>query len=229
MFNWLKATFYQTLHMLSFTDETGDHATSMRMGPNRSAGFPTCGSFELSHAIGHTATSRLESQRYGRLENLRYELGHNPIDGAMSSAWVNTISNFIVLAIILFGAVFAHASSKPVVASKGMVVAQERIAAQVGCRVLREGGNAVDAAVATAFALAVTHPAAGNIGGGGFLLYRGSNGETVAYDFRFARLASGFTLIELLIVITIIARHKCSRTAESCRHRYCPASRHTRG
>ena len=53
-----------------------------------------------------------------------------------------------------------------------MVVAPEREAAAVGLRVLKDGGNAVDAAVATAFALAVTHPSAGNLGGGGFLLYR---------------------------------------------------------
>ena len=58
----------------------------------------------------------------------------------------------------------------PAVAGRGMVAAQEKIAAQVGVDILKEGGNAVDAAVATGFALAVTHPQAGNIGGGGFML-----------------------------------------------------------
>jgi gamma-glutamyltranspeptidase / glutathione hydrolase len=54
-----------------------------------------------------------------------------------------------------------------VVAEHGMVVAQEKTAAQIGADVLRRGGNAVDAAVATGFAMAVTYPRAGNIGGGG--------------------------------------------------------------
>ena len=54
--------------------------------------------------------------------------------------------------------------------SDGMVVAQERLAAEVGAQILARGGNAVDAAVATGFALAVTFPQAGNIGGGGFML-----------------------------------------------------------
>src|SRR5687767_11470552 len=64
------------------------------------------------------------------------------------------------------------------------VVSQEGNASDVGRKVLQQGGNAVDAAVATAFALAVTHPAAGNIGGGGFLVYRSAGGEAAAYDFR---------------------------------------------
>src|SRR5215470_1798770 len=59
---------------------------------------------------------------------------------------------------------------QPVVAEHGMVAAQEKIAAQVGADILKAGGNAVDAAVAVGFALAVTHPQAGNIGGGGFML-----------------------------------------------------------
>jgi gamma-glutamyltranspeptidase / glutathione hydrolase len=64
------------------------------------------------------------------------------------------------------------------------VISASDIASQVGAAVLKDGGNAIDAAVATAFALAVTHPTAGNIGGGGFLLYRSAGGEAVAYDFR---------------------------------------------
>ncbi|UCF38104.1 MAG: gamma-glutamyltransferase, partial [Acidobacteriota bacterium] len=76
------------------------------------------------------------------------------------------------------------AGSVPTTAQHGIVSAQNLLAAQVGSRILQEGGNAVDAAVATAFTMAVTHPAAGNIGGGGFLLLRPAKGEPVAYDFR---------------------------------------------
>ena len=65
-----------------------------------------------------------------------------------------------------------------------MVVAQEPLAVDAGVDLLREGGNAVDAAVAVAFALAVTHPAAGNLGGGGFLLARFADGRTAFIDFR---------------------------------------------
>jgi gamma-glutamyltranspeptidase/glutathione hydrolase len=71
----------------------------------------------------------------------------------------------------------------PVLAKGGMVSTQDRIAAQVGADILQRGGNAVDAAVATGFALAVTHPQAGNLGGGGFLLAH-LDGETISIDFR---------------------------------------------
>lgn len=73
---------------------------------------------------------------------------------------------------------------EPVFARKGMVVAQEPLAADVGVAVLKAGGNAVDAAVAVGFALAVTYPFAGNIGGGGFMLIRMADGRTTFIDFR---------------------------------------------
>lgn len=66
----------------------------------------------------------------------------------------------------------------------GMVVTSHYLASEVGHDVLERGGNAVDAAVATAFALAVTLPSAGNIGGGGFLVYHGADGSVTSFDFR---------------------------------------------
>ena len=77
----------------------------------------------------------------------------------------------------------ANANS-PVYGRKAMVVAEEQHAADVGLAVLRSGGNAVDAAVAVGFALAVTHSIAGNIGGGGFMLIRMADGRTTFIDFR---------------------------------------------
>ena len=72
----------------------------------------------------------------------------------------------------------------PVYGRKAMVVAQEDLAADVGVSILRAGGNAVDAAVAVGFALAVTHPYAGNLGGGGFMLVRMAGGRATFIDFR---------------------------------------------
>jgi len=81
------------------------------------------------------------------------------------------------------GAAFA-ASREPVRARHGMVASTSKLASQVGVDVLRRGGNAVDAAIAVAFALAVTYPAAGNLGGGGFMMIRLRDGRTTAIDYR---------------------------------------------
>src|SRR5216684_7567716 len=77
-----------------------------------------------------------------------------------------------------------RAGSVPIRARDGIVASQNEMASRIGADAIRDGGTAVDAAVATAFALAVTHPTAGNIGGGGFLVYRPAIGEPVTYDFR---------------------------------------------
>lgn len=73
----------------------------------------------------------------------------------------------------------------PIVGNKGMVVSQSMLASQIGADILAQGGNAIDAAVATGFALAVTLPQAGNIGGGGFMLvYLAEQQRTIAIDYR---------------------------------------------
>jgi gamma-glutamyltranspeptidase/glutathione hydrolase len=73
---------------------------------------------------------------------------------------------------------------EPVRASHGMVASTNRIASEVGVEVMKRGGNAIDAAIAVAFALAVTYPSAGNLGGGGFMLIRLRDGRTTALDYR---------------------------------------------
>ncbi len=77
-----------------------------------------------------------------------------------------------------------YQGEQPVRARHGMVVSVHHLAADAGLRILEEGGNAVDAAVATGFALAVVHPAAGNLGGGGFMLMRDHTGKTIFLDYR---------------------------------------------
>ena len=89
----------------------------------------------------------------------------------------------LVLTFVLAPAQAQH-GRQPVTAKNGMVVSTQYLASEVGRDILAQGGNAVDAAVATAFALAVVHPSAGNIGGGGFLIYHGGDGEVTAFNFR---------------------------------------------
>ncbi|HZT75673.1 MAG TPA: gamma-glutamyltransferase [Vicinamibacterales bacterium] len=89
-------------------------------------------------------------------------------------------SSILVIALVIT----VRAASVPVRSQKGIVASQNEIASKIGADAIKDGGTAVDAAVATAFALAVVHPTAGNIGGGGFMVYRPANGNAVTYDFR---------------------------------------------
>ncbi|MGB6729420.1 MAG: gamma-glutamyltransferase [Terracidiphilus sp.] len=77
-----------------------------------------------------------------------------------------------------------YLDEQPVRARHGMVVSVHHLASDAGVAILRQGGNAVDAAVATGFALAVVHPIAGNLGGGGFMLLRTHDGKTTFIDYR---------------------------------------------
>src|SRR6185503_17310487 len=90
----------------------------------------------------------------------------------------------IVLLLVVALNVPATFAREPVRARHGMVASTNEVASRVGVDIMKRGGNAVDAAIAVAFALAVTHPAAGNLGGGGFMMIRLQDGRTTAIDYR---------------------------------------------
>jgi gamma-glutamyltranspeptidase/glutathione hydrolase len=94
------------------------------------------------------------------------------------------MTKYFLLFLLSFSLV-AQTTQKPLIEGKqGMVVSTHPAASEIGLAILKKGGNAIDAAVAVNFALAVAHPSAGNIGGGGFLVYRDKSGNVKALDYR---------------------------------------------
>ena len=93
------------------------------------------------------------------------------------------VFHFVSLLLLLF--LFACTKSpQPASSKNGMVVSTSSYASKVGIDILKKGGNAIDAAVAVGFALAVTYPSAGNIGGGGFMVIHLSDGKNITIDYR---------------------------------------------
>src|SRR5690349_16580244 len=95
-----------------------------------------------------------------------------------------SINPLLAAGLLLLTVAICPASTHPVRAQHAMVVTVHQVASQVGVEILQAGGNAIDAAVATGFALAVVHSPAGNIGGGGFMLIRMADGKTHFLDYR---------------------------------------------
>ena len=79
---------------------------------------------------------------------------------------------------------YKYETNKNIVCNNGAVVSAHALASKVGVNILKQGGNAVDAAIATQLALAVVYPGAGNIGGGGFMVLHLSSGENISIDYR---------------------------------------------
>ena len=98
---------------------------------------------------------------------------------------MNTFGKFITVAFFLAGTSLATAVTRqPVSAGNGMVVTSQHLASEIGVEILKQGGNAVDAAVAVGYALAVTNPCCGNIGGGGFATLHMADGRDLFLNFR---------------------------------------------
>jgi gamma-glutamyltranspeptidase / glutathione hydrolase len=98
--------------------------------------------------------------------------------------FLRNLITLALLAVALAAAPFSAASSQPVHAQHAIVVSVHGLASRAGSDIMQAGGNAIDAAVATGFALAVVHPPAGNLGGGGFMLIRMADGKTHFLDYR---------------------------------------------
>src|SRR5690348_17372502 len=94
------------------------------------------------------------------------------------------LRRLLLFAFLLLSMPARAAVPVPVAAENGMVVTAQHLASAIGADVLKDGGNAVDAAVAVGYALAVVYPAAGNLGGGGFMTIRMKDGKTTFLDFR---------------------------------------------
>src|SRR4051812_3635178 len=94
------------------------------------------------------------------------------------------MARMLVLALLALTLASSARADNAVTARNGMVVAQESRAAKIGVEILAKGGNAVDAAVATGFAMAVTYPRAGNLGGGGYMVIHRARAADVAIDYR---------------------------------------------
>ncbi len=98
---------------------------------------------------------------------------------------MNTFGKLLTIAFLLGGTTMAAAITRqPVAADSGMVVTSQHLASDVGVEILKQGGNAVDAAVAVGYALAVTNPCCGNIGGGGFATLHMADGRDIFLNFR---------------------------------------------
>ncbi len=91
---------------------------------------------------------------------------------------------FLLIIFFSFSIIIEAQVPGPIAGKNGMVVSASELASKVGIEVLKKGGNAVDASVAVGFALAVTHPSAGNIGGGGFMVLRLNDGTSTTIDYR---------------------------------------------
>ncbi|NOX16814.1 MAG: gamma-glutamyltransferase [Chlorobi bacterium] len=91
---------------------------------------------------------------------------------------------FLTIVILVFSFSITVTGREPVKAKRGIVVSVSKLASEVGVAILKKGGNAIDAAAAVGFALAVTHPAAGNLGGGGFMVIHFADGKNTTIDFR---------------------------------------------
>ena len=99
--------------------------------------------------------------------------------------WTTAARSAVVMALALAGVTQLHAASRaPAAAENGMVVSAQHLATRIGVDVLKRGGNAIDSAVAVGYALAVVYPAAGNLGGGGFMTVQLADGRKTFLDFR---------------------------------------------